>query len=191
MSLKPQQEHMNRALDEDLTGPELAAFQAALAADQERAAQFARLSNVDALLRHPPLASASPGFAARVMTRIEAGEHLRYTPQRRRGWLLLWGSLMAAAVILPLILVLAVAVPLLARPDALMATMQQIVPALGVVSDILQRLLTFVGSLIAAFPMAPALALTVIPMIMLWAWLVWYLRDRNRPQTIIIPVQAA
>ncbi len=191
MSLKPQQEHMNRALDEDLTGPELAAFQAALAADQERAAQFARLSNVDALLRHPPLASASPGFAARVMTRIEAGEHLRYTPQRRRGWLLLWGSLMAAAVILPLILVLAVAVPLLARPDALMATMQQIVPALGVVSDILQRLLTFVGSLIAAFPMAPALALTVIPMIMLWAWLVWYLRDRDRPQTIIIPVQAA
>jgi len=38
--------------------------------------------------------------------------------------------------------------------------------------------------------MVPALSLTIIPLAMVWAWLVWYLPQRNRPETIVIKVQA-
>ena len=188
MALTPQQEHMNQALDDLLRGPELGAFHAMLEADEKQAAMYAGLREVDTLLNQPPLAVPAPDFASKVMARIEAGEHERYGP-RAAVRTVLWLSMLGGLVLLPLIIVLAISAPLIARPDAFMEVLQQIVPALSAVSLVLDRLLRFLGGIIATYPMAPALALTVIPMVMLWGWLVWYLQNRNRPQTIIVPVQ--
>ncbi|GAB4573285.1 MAG: hypothetical protein Kow0077_15190 [Anaerolineae bacterium] len=189
MALTPKQERLNRALDELLSPAELADFEAALESSAEDAAMYARLRQVDALLRQPPMAAPAPDFAARVMARIEAQEHRAYVRQSRTSRVLRWLGLLTAFVLVPLLVGMALAIPLIAQPDLFIAIFQQIVGTLGAVSAWLQRVLTVVSELIAAYPMMPALSLTIIPVVMVWAWLVWYLQHQNRPETIVIKVQ--
>jgi negative regulator of sigma E activity len=189
MGLTPQHERMNRALDEPLSGAELIEFQALLEADQERAALFARLREVDDLLRQPPMVKPSPQFAGKVMTRIEAREYEVYAPRRQWARLASWFGLALGVAAVPLALVMVLVAPMLAQTGAALAVIRTVVSGLGAVSAAAERVLTAVAGVIAAYPMMPALSLTVIPMVMLWAWLVWYLRQQNRPQTIVIPVQ--
>lgn len=190
MDLTPQQERINRALDEALDGAELAEFQAFLEEDQEITDLYTQLHAVDATLHDPPAVAPSVDFASKVMAQIEAGEYVKYAPQDHRRWRL-WLGLFATFVLVPLLLIAAVAVPLAANPDALLNLMQGVVPALGAVSGYMEGLLTFLSRLIATYPMAPALSLTVIPTAMLWVWLVWFLQSRNQTPTFIVPVQVA
>jgi hypothetical protein len=190
MALTPKQDRINRALDEPLTGADLAAFQAFLESEQEEATLYEQLREVDDLLRRPPLAAPSPDFTTKVMARIEAGEHAVYAPHRRARRLLLWGGFISTLLV-PLVVVLAVVIPALTMPDVFISVLQGVVQGLSTVTSLIGGVLTFLANLIAQYPMAPALSLTVIPLIMVWAWLVWFLQQRNRPATIIIPVQAA
>jgi hypothetical protein len=190
MALNPKQDRLNRALDEVLAGQKLAEFREALSADPDEAEQYARLREVDAYFRQPPLVTPKPDFAASVMARIEAQEHLAYAP-RRRPALLLGGLLMTLAVALPLVLVAGlVIIPAFTQPGIFTTLFAGFVQALGVASQGLERLVVFLTDLIASYPMAPSLLLTVIPFTMLWGWVVWYLQERNRPETIVIKVQA-
>jgi anti-sigma factor RsiW len=189
MALTPQQDRINRAVDDLLSRAEQIEFQASLEADHEQAALYARLRDVDALLRHPPLAMPAPDFTAKVMARIAAEEHRDYAPQARTTRTLARVGMLAAFILIPVLVLLAVAVPVMAQPGVFMALFQQFVGSLGIVSAWLQGVQLFLGDLIAAYPMAPALAVTTIPIAMVWAWLVWYLLQRNRPETIVIPVQ--
>jgi hypothetical protein len=189
MALTPKHDRMNRALDEPMSSAELAEFQAFLEAEQEDAALYARLRVVDDMLRRPPVVAPKPDFASKVMARIEAGEHEAYAPNPSMNRFMLWLGLVGSVVAVPLLLILLIMVPAFAAPGAFISVFQEIIKILGGASAIIGSLLTFLGNLIAAYPMAPALALTVIPLTMVWAWLVWYLQ-RNRPETIVIKVQA-
>lgn len=189
MALTPKQDRINRAIDDLLTNAELADFQAFLEADQEQAALYDRLRDVDLLLRQPPVAAPAPDFSAKVMARIAAGEYRQYTPHASLQRVFSWLAVMGVFVLIPALIILAIALPVMAQPGVFMGIFQQFVGSLGAVSAWVQGVLTFLKDLIAAYPMAPALSLTIIPVVMLWAWLVWYLQQRNTSETIVIPVQ--
>lgn len=191
MALTPHQDRINRALDEPLTGAELAEFQTFLEEDQEKTKLYTQLRAVDDTMHQPPLVAPSMDFANKVMQQIEAGAYLKYRRQERSRRWLTWTAMFTVFGLVPVLTILAVTVPLVASPEALISIMQGVVPALGAVSGYLEGLVTFVGRLIATYPMAPALSLTVIPTAMLWVWLIWFLQSRNQTQTIIVPVQVA
>lgn len=189
MALTPKQDRINRAVDDLLVGAELADFQSFLAADQEQAALYDRLREVDDMLRQPPLAKPAPDFTAQVMARIEAGDHKAYAPHARRSRILSWLMVLGVFVLIPTLVILAIVLPVMAQPGVFMDLFQGLVGSLGTVSAWAQGLLAFLGDVIAAYPMAPALSLTIIPIMMVWVWLVWYLQQQNRPETIVIQVQ--
>ena len=189
MGLTPQHERMNRALDEPLTGPALAELQAWLEDSPSQSALYEQLRRVDDLLRHPPMVAAPADLAAQVMLGIQQGKHEAYAP-RRRLRLLLGLGLLGVLVSIPLAAVLLLAVvPAAVEPGVLASLFLGLVRVLSAISGFLEGLLLFVGGLIAEYPMAPALLLTVIPLAMVWGWLVWFLQQQNRPATIVIPVQ--
>lgn len=189
MGLTPQHEQLNRALDEPMIGPTLAEFQARLERNPDEQALFERLQAVDDLLRQPPMAVAPPDFAHRVMASIEQGQAQAYAPRRRLR--LFFGlGLLGMLVSVPLVLALLVTVvPALVEPGVLAGLVAGLVQIVGTISSCVEGLLLFLGNLIATYPMVPALLLTVIPLAMVWVWLVWFLQNQNRPATIIVPVQ--
>ncbi|MBN2469797.1 MAG: hypothetical protein JXN59_03645 [Anaerolineae bacterium] len=189
MALTPKQDRINRAIDDLLNNAELADFQAFLDADQEQAALYDQLRDVDLLLRQPPLMAPAPDFSVKVMARIEAGEYRVYAPYARLKRVISWLGVLAVFILIPALVVLAIALPIMAQPGVFMNMLQQVVGSLGTASAWMQGVLTFLSDLIAAYPMAPALSLTIIPVVMIWAWLVWYLQQQNKPETVVIPVQ--
>ncbi len=189
MGLTPQHERMNRALDEPLTGPALAELQAWLEDSPSQSDLYEQLRRVDDLFRHPPMVAAPADLAAQVMLGIQQGKHEAYAP-RRRLRLLLGLGLLGVLVSIPLaVVLLLVVVPAAVEPGVLASLFLGLVQVLSAISGFLEGLLLFVGGLTAQYPMAPALLLTVIPLVMVWGWLVWFLQQQNRPATIVIPVQ--
>ncbi len=189
MALSPKQDRLNRALDEQLTAAELLAFQSLLDDEPDDKAMFERLRRVDDLFRQPQMVAPAPDFAAKVMARIAAEEHLAYAP-RRRPRLFIWGLVLPVLLVLPVVLFLSlVAFPALAQPGALTALLAGLVHALGTITGAAGSLLRGLGDLVATAPVGPLMVLTVIPMLMVWAWTVWYFQTQNRPQTVIVPVQ--
>lgn len=189
MALTPKQDQLNRALDEPLTGPALVDFIARLEADPDEAVQYAQLRRVDELFRQPPMVAPAPDFASKVLARIAAGEHLAYAP-RRRWNVLLWGLALTVLLALPVVLLVAlVIVPALAQPGALTSLGAGLIQVAGSLGGGLESLLQFLNDLLVAYPIAPALTLTAIPLTMIWVWMVWYFRQQNRPQTVFIPVE--
>lgn len=190
MALSSRQEQMIRALDGELDGAALAELQAYLRDAPQQAALYEDLRQVDALLRNPPLVAAPAGLAGRVMADIQAGKHERYARPRRVGGLLAVGLALGALVALPVLVVgVLVVARLVAEPSSLASLLYGLIQALGAFSGFLEGLLIVLGSLIADYPMVPALLLTAIPLLMLWGWLVWFLRERNRPVTVVVEVQ--
>lgn len=189
MALTSKQEQLNRALDEPLSGAALVDFMARLEADPDEAALYAQLRRVDELFRQPPMVAPAPDFASKVMARIEAGEHLAYAP-RRRWNLLLWGLALTVLLAIPVILFVALlVVPALAQPGALTSFGAGLIQVAGSLGGGLEGLLQFLNDLLVAYPIAPALVLTAIPLTMLWVWMVWYFQQQNRPETVFIPVE--
>jgi hypothetical protein len=189
MGLTSQHEQMNRALDEQLTGPARARLQTMLDTHPDESVLYEQLRKVDALFRHPPMVAAPPDFARQVMASIQAGKHEVYAPRRRLR--LYWGlGLLGMLASIPLgVILLLVVVPAVVEPQALASLFQGLIQILATISGVMEGLLLFLGNLLAAYPMAPALVLTVIPLLMVWGWLVWFLQQQNRPATIVIPVQ--
>ncbi len=189
MGLTPQHEQLNRALDEPMIGPALAEFQARLERNPDEHALYERLRKVDDLLRQPPMAVAPPDFASQMMLSIQQGKHEAFAPRRRLRLYFGLGLLGILASVPLVLLLLVTVVPALVDPGVLAGLLAGLVQVVGTISGCLEGLLLFLGNLIAAYPMAPALILTVIPLAMVWAWLVWFLQNQNRPVTIVVPVQ--
>ncbi len=191
MALTPKQERVNRALDHMLTDAELADLRAALEGDRATADMYARLRMVDRRLQAPAMAAPAPDFARKVMVRIEAGEHEVYAPHYRLARLLSWLGVALATILIPAGLVIASLALVAAQPALIAGLLHALLGGLQAAGGWLMSLLSFVHGVVEAYPMAPALSLTIIPLVMIWAWLVWYLPQRNRPATIVIKVQAA
>jgi hypothetical protein len=189
MALTPQQDLMNQALDNLLDDAARAALNAQLDANPDEAYLYSQLVQVNGLLQRPPTVVAPVGFAQGVLAAIRAGRHEVYARPRLSGFFLVLGLTLGAVVALPLLALALVGLgQVLVEPDALIGLLQGLIQVLGGLTGAAEGLLTFLGSLVMAYPMVPALLLTVIPMVMLWGWLLWFLQQRNRPPTIIVKV---
>ncbi|MBN1965206.1 MAG: hypothetical protein JW910_11210 [Anaerolineae bacterium] len=189
MALNPRQDLMNRALDERLTASEQAELQAHLDANPREGALYDNLRAVDAFFQAAPMIVAPPGFAMQVMARIEAGEHEALREERRAlSRLALWLGL-SALVVLPLLgLVLVLVVQAATQPAALAGALQGLIQTLGSLGHALENVMGFLSDLVDGTPLVPLLLVTVIPLLMLWGWLVWYVQRINRPPTVTVKV---
>lgn len=168
-------EHMNSALDQGLSAAEAQELQARLNDSPETAELWSRLKRVDWLLRNTPMVAPSAEFAGRVMAAVAVMGMPRIANKRLALGIVL-GLLVAAMLAVP---VMSVALILLFRtitdPSTFSTVFQAVASALGYVVGVVSDAGSRLDTLVHETPMVPALLSTVIPLAMLWGWLVWYL----------------
>jgi anti-sigma factor RsiW len=182
---------MNLALDHTLSDKAEAALHAHLSTAPGDAALWDRLQAVDGLLGNEPMVQAPPDFASKVMASITAGTAPSTVPARRltisRSALEL---LLAVVIVVPLA---ATAITALLRwlsdPAALNNLMQQIVLTLNSIAEAVASLFQIIASYLAGNAALPALLTTIIPLVMIWGWFMWYTSQRRRQVVYRIPVR--
>jgi anti-sigma factor RsiW len=182
---------MNLALDHALPDSAEAALHAHLSSAPGDAALWERLRAVDGLLRSEPMVQAPPDFASKVMASIAAGAATSKAPARRLARL---GSalepLLAVGIVIPLAAAAVIAIlHWLSDPAALNNLMQQIVLALNTVAQAAASLFQALANFLTGNAVLPALLTTIIPLIMIWGWFMWYTAQRRRLVVYRIPVR--
>jgi hypothetical protein len=179
---------MNSALDQELSEQELAALSAQLEESEEASNTWAHLRQTDELLRTTPLVAPAPGFASRVMAAI-AAMPLPGFMHREPGVGIALGLLVAALMTVPVFAVLFfVLLTVLTDPGTLHTLLQTVLGAtsylIGLVGDLAEEVETMVRDT----PVMAALLTTMIPVTLLWGWLIWsllggprFLSKRPRP----------
>jgi anti-sigma factor RsiW len=182
---------MNLALDHALPDQAEAAFHVHLSTTPGDAALWDRLQAVDGLLKSEPMVQAPPDFASKVMASIAAGTAPSKAPA---GRLARTGSilelLLAVVIVVPLAATAVIAVlRWLSDPAALNNLMQQIVLALNSIAQAVASLFQVLANFLTGNAVLPALLTTIIPLIMIWGWFMWYTSQRRRQVVYRIPVR--
>ena len=169
------QHSMNSSLDHEQSEQEWAALNAQLEESPRAAAQVDLLRKTDELLRTTPAIAPAPGFARRVMAAI-AAMPLPEFAQRHLGVGIALGLVIAALFTIPIFSVVFLLVwSVLANPGALNSLLQAIINAasylIGLVADIAGEIETAAEDT----PMLVALLTTMVPVTILWGWLIWNL----------------
>jgi hypothetical protein len=168
------QHQLNNALDHELSELELAALQEQLE-ETEVASQWDRLQNTDELLRTTPLAAPAPGFANRVMAAI-AAMPLPAFAKRHPGLGIALGLAIAAFLTLPMFSILfLLTLSVITDPGAINTWLQTFISAASYVIGLLADIASQFESGLANTPMMLALVTTMVPVTMLWGWLLWNL----------------
>ncbi len=182
---------MNLALDHLLPDTDQAALDAHVSASPEDAALWNRMQMVDRLLASEPMMEASPDFASRVMLAVAAAP----APGKARKQARLsaaFGLILGIVVSVPLISLGLIALQhWLSDPEAISILLQQVVRFLNSVAQAFASLLQTISSYTVETPILPALLTTVIPLVMLWGWLMWYTSMRRQQVVYRIPVRIA
>jgi hypothetical protein len=173
------EQSMNDALDQELSAAELDALQEQMDSSPEAADRWCRFKQVDRLLRSTPMVGPSAEFASRVMASIFA-VRLPEFANRRLSIAVVMGLLAVGLVVLPALSLLVILLfDVLTDPGTLNALLQAIVSAVGYMIDLVSDAGRELSQLIDDMPMVPALLSTVIPLTMIWVWLVWFLLGRT------------
>jgi hypothetical protein len=182
---------MNLALDHALSAQAETALRAHLSATSGDAALWDRLQAVDRLLGSEPMVQAPPDFASKVMASIAAGAATNKAPARRQSWLgLTLEPLLAVGIAVPLAATAVIAIlRWLSNPAALNNLMQQIVLTLNTVAQAVASLFQALAGYLTGNAVLPALLTTIIPLIMIWGWFMWYTAQRRRLVVYRIPVR--
>jgi hypothetical protein len=166
---------MNSALDQELSEQELAALNAQLEESKEASDIWEHLRQTDELLRTTPLVAPSPGFASRVMAAI-AAMPLPGFMHREPGIGIALGLLVAALVTVPVFSVLFfMLLTVLADPGTLHTLLQTVLGATSYVIGLMADLAGEVEHMVSDTPVLAALLTTMIPVTLLWGWLIWSL----------------
>lgn len=169
------QQSMNRALDHDLSEQELEALNSHLHGSAEDAAHWERLRQTDELLRITPMVAPAAGFTNRVMAAIAAMPMPQFAKQHLSVGIAL-GLAMAALLTVPILsIVFWILVSVLTDPGTLNEWLQTLINAAGYVINLLSDLAGEVRGAARQTPMLLALLTTMIPLTVLWGWLIWYL----------------
>ena len=182
---------MNLALDHVLSEKAEAALHAHLSTSPSDVALWDRLQAVDGLLRSEPMVQAPPDFASKVMASIAAGTAPSKAPAKRP---IRSGSalelLLAVVIVVPLAATAVIAIlRWLSNPAALNNLMQQIVLTLNSIAQAVASLCQALASYLTGNAVLPALLTTIIPLIMIWGWFMWYTAQRRRQVVYRIPVR--
>ncbi|HML20854.1 MAG TPA: hypothetical protein PKD09_04350 [Aggregatilinea sp.] len=174
------QRRMNQALDQALSESEFESLQEQLATSRDNSEQWQRMQQVDQLLRTTPLVGPSSGFAARVIAAIER-LRLDELADRQISVGVALGLMAAALLTIPFLSVaLIVLVSTLSSPSTVTALFQGVTSGTSYAIDLVVDLIRVMRDLATDTPMVPALLTTMIPLGMVWAWLLWYLSGRTR-----------
>jgi len=169
------QQQMQRALDGELTGEELALFQSRLDESDQRAAGWERLRQTDELLRKTPLVAPSCGFADRVMAAILAMGVPEFARRHTSVGLAL-GLVAAALLTVPVLWVmLFVIVSVLTDPGALRAVLETILRTAGAVAGLLVDLADRVRAFAGETALLGAVFAGVAAVTIAWLGLIWRL----------------
>ncbi|NLX08670.1 MAG: hypothetical protein GXY36_03360 [Chloroflexi bacterium] len=174
------EQSMNSALDHELSEEELHALQEQVEESPAAADNWKRLRQVDALLRSLPLAVPADSLAGKVMAAI-AAQQIAELARRRHGLGLALGLVAAALLTVPLLSALVLLlVSTITNPGTIAAILQGAAAVTSYVVDLVADLGRQLRSLASDTPALLALLTAVIPMSMLWGWLVWYLLGGSR-----------
>ncbi|WP_119072434.1 hypothetical protein [Aggregatilinea lenta] len=177
------QHRMNQALDQALPEEEVERLREQLAASSGNSEQWQRMQQVDQLMRTTPLVRPSQGFAARVMAAIER-LRLDELADRQISVGVALGLMAAALLTIPFLsVVLIMLVSTLSSPATVTALFQGVTSGTSYAIDLVADLLKVMRDLVTDTPMVPALLTTMIPLGMVWAWLLWYLSGRPGMKT--------
>lgn len=170
---------MNKALDQALSEAEAETLQEQLSASSGSSEQWQRMQQVDQLMRTTPLVAPSAGFTARVMAAIER-LRLDELADRQISVGVALGLMAAALLTIPFLSVLLIVlVSALSTPATVTALFQGVTSGTSYAIDLVADLLHVMKDLVTDTPMVPALLTTMIPLGMVWAWLLWYLSGRT------------
>ncbi|MBN1201797.1 MAG: sigma-E factor negative regulatory protein [Anaerolineae bacterium] len=174
------QHSMNNALDHELSAAELDALNTQLEASPEATEYWRRLRRIDQLLRNAPLIRPLPGFSDRVMVAI-ASMPLSAFANKQFGLGAALGLVAAAVLTVPLLSVAAILlVNAIIDPGTMNGLLQVVTAGTSYVIDVVSDLGSGLHTLVTETPMVPALISTVIPVSMLWVWMIWYFSGSPR-----------
>lgn len=169
------QQQMQRALDGELSGGELALLQSRLDESGQRAAGWERLRQTDVLLRKTPLVVPARGFADRVMAAIMAMGVPEFARRHTSVGLAL-GLVAAALLTVPVLwAMLFVIVSALTDPGALGAVLETILAAASAVADLLADLVDQVQAFTGESALLGAVFAGVAAVTIAWLGLIWRL----------------
>jgi hypothetical protein len=171
---------MQEALDKNLRGEELSDLYTQIDQSPADAAEFQRLKQIDRTLRAAPFERAPQGLALKIMARLAEGlqpEQLR----RSSGMALALGLALVTLVLTPLLAALGwLIVNTISSASALGALITQVVNLLGLVLNSLDELVRGAQEMLKAYPEAPVLMVTLIPLAVFWlARFAWQNREER------------
>lgn len=174
------QHQLNSALDNELSEQELMALQEQIEDSSEAASHWEQLQKTDELLRTTPLVAPSSGFANRVMAAL-AALPLPAFARRHPGLGIALGLAIAAFLAIPFLSVtLLVILSVLLNPGAVNAWLQTLFEAISYVIRLLAGVVGQFQSGLTNTPIMLALLTTMIPVTLLWIWLLWHLLGGSR-----------
>jgi hypothetical protein len=177
---------MNLALDHLLPDADQAAFDARVASSPEDAALWTHMQTVDRLLTAEPMVKAPLDFASKVMATIAAAPARGRAKKRSAALGVIW----AAVVMVPLLSLALIGLQhWLSDPAAINTALQGIVQFLNSIAQAFASVLQTLVNYTVETPILPALLTTLIPLVMLWGWLMWYTSLRRRQVVYRIPVR--
>lgn len=186
---------MNLALDHLLPESEQAALEAHLAESARDASLWRAMRTVDDLFDNASEIHAPPDFASKVMAAVAAmptqapvaaEKPLPETSNK------VFGVGLGIMIAVPLILAAFLGVQSWASdPAALNTLLQQIVVVLNTITQAVAAIFEMITGYVKGNPIIPALLTTIIPLLMVWGWLMWYTAQRRQQIIYRIPVSAA
>jgi hypothetical protein len=166
---------MNSALDQELSEEELTALNTQLEESEEASTAWEQLRRTDELLRTTPLVAPSSGFANRVMAAI-AAMPLPGFMHREPGVGIALGLLVTALLTVPIFAVLFFGLlAVLTNPGALYTLMHTVLSATSYLVGLVGDLAEEIENMVRNTPVMAALLTTMIPVTLLWGWLIWSL----------------
>jgi hypothetical protein len=173
-----QNRQMQEALDKNLPAESLNELYAQLDQSLTDSAEFARLKQVDRMLRAAPFERAPQGLALKIMARLAEGlqpENLT----RSSGLALALGLALVTLLLTPLLAGIGwLILNTLTSAGALGTLIGHIVSLLALVMNSLENLVKGAQEMLKTYPEAPVLVFTLIPIAVFWlARFAWQNRD--------------
>ncbi|HVU11484.1 MAG TPA: hypothetical protein VHD90_09410 [Phototrophicaceae bacterium] len=163
-----QNRRMQEALDKNLPAEELHDLYTHMDQSPDAAAEFQRLKQVDRMLKSAPYERVPQGLALKIMARLAEGlqpEQLR----RSSGLALAVGLALITLILTPLLAVLGWLIVSAITSAAVLGTLiGQIVNLLGLLLNSLDELVRGAQDMLKAYPEAPVLMITLIPIALFW-----------------------
>jgi hypothetical protein len=174
------QQQMNEALDHALSEEEIEALHARIAESEGATEEWDQLRKTDAFLRQTPMVEAPAGFAERVMAAIAALPLPGFARKNLSVGIAL-GLLVAGLFTIPVLsIVLIIILSVITNPAAVQAFAMTLFSTAGYIISLTADIVTQTETRAAGSPVMIALVTTMIPLTILWGWLIWNLIGGGR-----------